>query len=152
MDVIINELLNNESPYDRLEAAMVLRKFPTPEAIDVLYKGIMDPDYLVRFHSADSLLVIHGFDSGISNYDEIFSLIISETDKPHPSGKKPEELHAEAVQKLKELFKNIVEIKELTTKIDLLKEKMKIKGLKLSDFQQIKKEIEELYKKIKELQ
>ncbi|MFX1450956.1 MAG: HEAT repeat domain-containing protein [Promethearchaeota archaeon] len=102
--VIIDELLRGPSPYTRLEAAMVLRKFPTPDVINALFEGIMDPDYLVRYHSSDSLLDIHGFEPEVSNFPDIFKLICS--DLKSTEGKNPAEIYEQAAEMLKELFKN----------------------------------------------
>jgi hypothetical protein len=42
---------------DRIDAAMALAGFaPTPELIEVLAQGVCDADYLVRYHSANTLL------------------------------------------------------------------------------------------------
>lgn len=77
LPVLYDELFNNVSPYDRLEVAMNLREFPTKEVVDNLFKAMLDEDYLVRAHAADSLLGIHGFNPEISNHDDIFRYIVS---------------------------------------------------------------------------
>ncbi|MFX0136340.1 MAG: HEAT repeat domain-containing protein [Candidatus Hodarchaeota archaeon] len=103
ISVIIEELLTGGSPYDRLEAAMILRKFPTQEAIIALFKGVLDPDYLVRNHSSESLLAIHGFNPEISTHREIFKLICA--DKESSGGQNLNELYEKAAEMLKKLFK-----------------------------------------------
>ena len=72
VDVIIDILLNYPSQYVGLDAARALRHYNSPEVIDALYEGVLDREYLVRYHSADSLLVLHGFEPGIADYEEIF--------------------------------------------------------------------------------
>ena len=63
---------------DKLEAAMMLRHYPTEEVVDALYEGILQEDYLVRYHSAESLLKIHGLVPDISQHDEIFGCIVDD--------------------------------------------------------------------------
>ncbi len=104
VSVIIDELLTGYSPYNRLEAAMKLRKFPTQEVINALFKGVLDPDYLVRNHSSESLLEIHGFEPEISEHREIFKLICA--DKENSGGQNLPELYEKAAEMLKKLFKN----------------------------------------------
>ncbi|NVM02467.1 MAG: HEAT repeat domain-containing protein [Candidatus Helarchaeota archaeon] len=112
VSVIIDELLTGGSPYDRLEAAMVLRKFPTQEAIIALFKGVLDPDYLVRNHSSESLLAIHGFEPEISKHREIFKLICA--DEERSGGQNLVELYEKAAEMLKKLFKNKKRTKKST--------------------------------------
>lgn len=78
---IIHVLQKHPSPYTRLKAAMKLRNFPTPEVIEALFDAINDRDYLVRNHASESLLAIHGLEPMISEYKEIFKLIIVEADR-----------------------------------------------------------------------
>ena len=113
--IILDELDNNPSPYDRLEAAMVLRKFPRQDVVDALYKAVMDPDYLVRNHASESLLAIHGLPADIASYDEIFIYICYDEDyvkragdklDPKLKGKDVDIVHAQAVKMLKDLFKD----------------------------------------------
>jgi len=102
LPVIIEELKNNPSHYDRLEAAMNLRHFPSKQAVQALYEGMRDEEYLVRYHSSESLLKIYGLVPDIVQYDEIFSLIVTKTKE----GKNTEEEYAKAIKLLKEKFKN----------------------------------------------
>ncbi len=113
VSVIIDELLNDPSEYTRLEAAMVLRKFPRQDVIDALYKGVMDKDYLVRNHASESLLKIHSLNPSISEYKEIFQCICFDKNfEKNYQGKEPlkyrgkdyDIVHAEAVNMLKKLF------------------------------------------------
>lgn len=104
--VLISEFLSARTS-DRVEAAMVLGNYPTQEVIDALFKGIMDPNYLIRNHSADSLLKIHGFKPYISEYKKIFECIMSSSTK---------ELNAKAVELLKNLFKTLPKIKTIIEK------------------------------------
>jgi len=77
---IIHVLREYPSPYGRLNAARKLRDFPTPEVIKALFDAVSDADYLVRNHACESLLAIHGFNPVISEYQDIFKLIIVEAD------------------------------------------------------------------------
>ena len=97
----------NGSTSDRGEAAMVLGNYPTQEVIDALFKGIVNPDYHIRYHSANSLLKIHGFKPYISEYKKIFECISSSSNK---------ELNAKAVELLKNLFKILPKIKTIIEK------------------------------------
>ncbi|MHA1927193.1 MAG: HEAT repeat domain-containing protein, partial [Candidatus Thorarchaeota archaeon] len=72
---IIEVLVNCRSPYTRLVAARELRRYNSPESIEALYNAVRDPDYLVRNHTSESLLSIHGLEPSISEYDEIFTHI-----------------------------------------------------------------------------
>ncbi len=99
---LIDELLSAPSSYDRLEAAMLLRKYPTELVVEALYKGMTDIDYLVRDHSSESLLNIFGLPDDISVYKEIYKYICSEDDNEEPI---PED-YATAISLLKDLFKD----------------------------------------------
>jgi len=79
---IIQVLKRCPSEYDRLEAAMALRDFNTAESIAALYETLHDPDYLVRYHACNSLLKLHGINSDISEYADIFSKIITKDGEP----------------------------------------------------------------------
>ena len=103
LDIIFALLLNCPSYYVRMTAAIELRKFNLPSVVEALFKAILDPDYLVRYHAVESLLDIHGFEPDITLHDDImFEITFSEEDDV------PREeclLHHErAVQLLKELF------------------------------------------------
>ena len=97
---IIRILLEYPSPYVRLKAARRLRDFPTPEVIAALYDAVSDVDYLVRYHAAESLLAIHGFDSMISDHKDIFSFICTENIKPEDAANR----YKKAENMLKSLF------------------------------------------------
>ena len=77
---IIRVLREYGSPYGRLNAARKLRDFSTPEVIKSLFDAVSDTDYLVRNHACESLLAIHGFNPVISEYQDIFKLIIVDAD------------------------------------------------------------------------
>ncbi len=64
----------------RMSAAIMLREYNLPEVIDALFDAMLDPDYLVRNHSSESLLHIHGLPASISEYKEIFQEIIVDSD------------------------------------------------------------------------
>lgn len=99
---IIHELKENPSPYDRFEAAMNLREFPTEEAIEALFDGMTDKDYLVRYHSSDSILYIYGFNPDVFEQKEIFNEIRSKKE-----GKKTrKEDYLKAVKLMTDLVQN----------------------------------------------
>jgi HEAT repeat protein len=100
---LINILQNVSSPYDRFAAAIALREFGTREAIDALFEAIKDPDYLVRNHASESLLAIHGLEPTISNHDEIFGLICTDSEDEE-SYKKAIIRFEKAIELLKQVF------------------------------------------------
>ncbi|MBN2153962.1 MAG: hypothetical protein JW839_21070 [Candidatus Lokiarchaeota archaeon] len=100
--VVIDVLLHAEAWFDKIEAAIVLRKHPRQDVIDALWEGVIDPDYLVRNHSSESLLAIHGLDPRIAGHKEIFSLICVDKEA---GGKAPHEHHVQAAAALKELLR-----------------------------------------------
>jgi hypothetical protein len=68
--------------YPRLDAAMALSRFtPTPDLVRALGQGVCDPEYLVRYHSANTLLRYAGRAGQISEHKELFGLITSDTDQ-----------------------------------------------------------------------
>lgn len=103
LPILIEELSIAPTPYDRLEAAMNLRKYPTVDVIKALYKGLEDEDYLVRYHSAESLLSIHGLEPDISENEEIFPYICA--NKEENAHLSREEQSAQAIKLLKQELK-----------------------------------------------
>jgi HEAT repeat protein len=102
---ILHVLRENPSPYIRLKAAMKLRDFATPEVIEALFDAVNDVDYLVRNHACESLLAIHGFNPTISEYKEIFKLIIVDwKDKSGTSTKNAAAAYRTAEEMLRALF------------------------------------------------
>jgi hypothetical protein len=66
---------------ERIQAAMALRRAkPTPELIAVLEQGVQDEEYLVRYHSANSLLSFSGADDEIEDHDELFGDLVSDAE------------------------------------------------------------------------
>jgi hypothetical protein len=60
----------------RLDAARRLAAFPpTPDLVAAVADGVRDEDYLVRFHSANTLLHWAGITGDISDDDELFGLL-----------------------------------------------------------------------------
>ena len=102
VNLLIEELLSAPFWGDRIEAAMLLKEFPSETVRDALYKGMMDPDYLVRNHSGDSLLGIHGLEPEICEHQEIFKNLCADKKEL----KNAPELHAKAVELLKEKLKD----------------------------------------------
>lgn len=78
---VIIEVLQ-KAPFwsSRMSAAIMLRQYNLPEVVDALYESMLDPDYLVRNHSSESLLHIHGLQPTISEHKEIFAEMIVEFD------------------------------------------------------------------------
>lgn len=63
---------------ERINAAMALRRArPTPELIDVLARGAQDEEYLVRYHSANSL-ASWGKGTAIEDRDDLFTDLVSD--------------------------------------------------------------------------
>ncbi len=102
ISILIDELFNAPSSYDRLEAAMILRKYPTERVVEALLNGMTDIDYLVRYHSSESVLKIYGLPPDISGHKEIFKYICSKSDKEEPI---PED-YAKAVSLMKDVLKD----------------------------------------------
>ena len=72
-------LAGDPSEFVRSTAARALRKFAATSAlIDAAAAGVRDPDYLVRFHSADSLLAFAGKAPDISSNKLLFSRLTSD--------------------------------------------------------------------------
>jgi HEAT repeat protein len=61
---------------DRLDAAMALgRVIPRPALIEALAQGMQDAEYLVRYHSSNSLLVYGGRSADVYSDSDLFDLI-----------------------------------------------------------------------------
>lgn len=79
--VLVEVLLGRDHWSTRLDAAIALRHFaPTMELIAALVRGVEDPEYLVRYHAANSLLAWAGRQEDIADTPE-FPLIV-ETSTP----------------------------------------------------------------------
>ena len=60
----------------RIDAAIRLKAFPpTPDLVAAVADGVRDPEYLVRYHSANTLLRWAGRTEEISDDDELFGLL-----------------------------------------------------------------------------
>jgi len=68
---------------DRLEVAMGLRHLPGPGVVEALLAAVEgDPDYLVRYHAAESLLHLGGIDpADITGHPEVFADLASGADR-----------------------------------------------------------------------
>lgn len=90
----------------RMEAAIGLRHFSGPRVTEALLTSVArDPDYLVRYHAANSFLGIHGLQPAtISDHATIFPLICG----PEEGAPAPEdhERYGRARQMLEELRDN----------------------------------------------
>jgi len=63
---------------DRFDAAIALASFaPTAQLIDALALCVQDPDYLVRYHAANTLLGYSGRDPDVTTSGDYFSRIRS---------------------------------------------------------------------------
>ncbi len=80
--LVIHELLH-PTYIMRMDSAILLRHFPPQYVNETLLDRVAnDPDYYVRYHSADSYLKVNGIvPSDISAHKEIFPLIISPQDR-----------------------------------------------------------------------
>ena len=91
----------------RMDAARMLRNYNTPEVVEALYGSVQDADYLVRNHSSESLLHIHGLPASISEYKKIFQKIIVEYDaEDEESIKEAQEQYKKAATMLRELIES----------------------------------------------
>jgi hypothetical protein len=73
---IVDVLLGTSFWSDRLDAALALRQFtPTIELIAALMRGMQDPEYLVRYHSSNSLLRFGGDEVDVAEHEELFAQI-----------------------------------------------------------------------------
>jgi hypothetical protein len=65
----------------RIDAALALRDFPpSPEGKACLLRNVQTEEYLVRFHSANTLLRWAGVDGSIEDMDELFTLLAKDAD------------------------------------------------------------------------
>jgi hypothetical protein len=62
----------------RLDAARVLEEFtPTTELVGTLAEGVRDEEYLVRYHSANTLLRYAGRRKGVADHHTLFDKVAS---------------------------------------------------------------------------
>jgi hypothetical protein len=62
----------------RLDAARVLEEFtPTTELVGTLAEGVRDEEYLVRYHSANTLLRYAGRGKGVADHHTLFDKVAS---------------------------------------------------------------------------
>ena len=72
--VLVAVLAGDESEYVRLDAAVALSAFPpVPSTVAALARAVSDSGYLIRYHSANTLLRYAG--SRIDRESELFQLI-----------------------------------------------------------------------------
>ncbi len=63
----------------RIDAAMRLKAFPpTPALVEALAAGVADAEYLVRYHSANTLLRWAGRTEEVSDDAELFGLVVDD--------------------------------------------------------------------------
>lgn len=105
-EYIVQVLKNDASFYNRLEAAIELRLFRTPEVLEALFDAVKDPEYLVRNHACESLLFLHGFKPEIVEYPEIFQNITTPQSLDSVPTEEDVKRYERAAQQLKELFKH----------------------------------------------
>jgi HEAT repeat protein len=80
---IVSVLHRDESEYVRLDAAMALAPFPPSDAlVAAVAQGVRDPAYLVRYHSANTLLRYAGKRGDLSDRPALFAKIAGDD----PSG------------------------------------------------------------------
>jgi HEAT repeat protein len=78
LPAIIECLKGGANDQDRIEAAIALGKYRTPEVIAALIASVADKEYLVRYHACNALLRMHGFGDDISQHDDIFVNILKD--------------------------------------------------------------------------
>lgn len=103
---ILDVLKNHPFWSSRMDAALLLRKYSTPEVVDALFDSILDEDYLVRNHSCESILHIHNLPSSISEYKDIFSEIIVDYNAEEESGNESLRHYKNAAELLRKLILN----------------------------------------------
>jgi hypothetical protein len=66
---------------DQIDAAMALRHVePTPELRTALLHGVIDPEYLVRYHSANTLRHWNGLDGAVESDEAMFGDLAKDDD------------------------------------------------------------------------
>jgi len=64
-----------------MDAARALRRFPEEHVVEALFETVAkDPEYLVRNHASETILFLHGLMPHISEYKDIFKLMIAKYD------------------------------------------------------------------------
>jgi hypothetical protein len=67
---------------DQIDAAMALRHIePTPELRIALLHGVVDPEYLVRYHSANTLRHWNGLDGSVESDEAMFGDLTKDDDR-----------------------------------------------------------------------
>jgi hypothetical protein len=75
-DPIVSVLTSDAWRGTRLDAAIALTGFaPTPQLIRPLGQAVRDPEYLVRYHAANTLLRYAGHDTAIADLPGLFTKI-----------------------------------------------------------------------------
>jgi len=75
---IVSVLRGGRSEFTRLAAAMALAGFPPADVlVEALARAVQDPEYLVRYHAANTLLRYAGDPREISDRPELFEKIVS---------------------------------------------------------------------------
>jgi len=81
-DPVCDVLEGSRYEHERAEAARALWGFGlSPRVLDALSKGVQDDDYLVRRHSAQSLLILAGRSTTIEKQPDLWRLIRIDHDK-----------------------------------------------------------------------
>lgn len=66
---------------DQIDAAMALRDVdPTPELRTALLHGVVDPEYLVRYHSANTLRHWNGLEGAVESDEAMFADLTKDDD------------------------------------------------------------------------
>ena len=66
---------------DQIDAAMALRRVtPRPEVRENLLHGVVDPEYLVRYHSANTLRAWNGLEGDVETDDAMWSDLVKDDD------------------------------------------------------------------------
>jgi hypothetical protein len=66
---------------DQIDAAMALRRVePRPEVRENLLHGVVDPEYLVRYHSTNTLRTWNGLEGDVESDDAMWSDLVKDDD------------------------------------------------------------------------
>ncbi|MER5267447.1 HEAT repeat domain-containing protein [Actinosynnema sp. NPDC002837] len=80
-DPIVSVLASDLGERVRFDAATALADFaPTPRLVEALSQAARDPEYLVRYHAADTLRRYAGHDTGIADLPEVLDEIARTAD------------------------------------------------------------------------
>ncbi|GAA1216600.1 hypothetical protein GCM10009665_03080 [Kitasatospora nipponensis] len=97
---VVAAVLDSPAPWGaRVSAAHVLREFaPTPELVDRLAAAVRDPEYLVRYHAAETLLGYAGRRPDLAHHRRWFPRLAAPGGQAPPSEQDVAGWHAIAAE------------------------------------------------------